>query len=203
MRWWRKFLMYLVGGVALVFTLGACAWIYATSNVETPPYTVIESDGKIERRAYPDMIAAEITTIGTRYDAVRAGFRPLAGYIFAKEREGGKIAMTAPVTQRAGEGQDWTVQFIMPAQYSLDDLPEPVQGDVRLTPIAAQERVAIQFAGVATDALIAKQEALLTEWLAARGLTAVGKPTYAYYNDPFTPGFLRRNEVIFDLAQDG
>jgi hypothetical protein len=28
----------------------------------------------------------------------------------------------------------------------------------------------------------------------------VGAPTYAYYNDPFTPGPLRRNEVIFDVT---
>jgi hypothetical protein len=31
--------------------------------------------------------------------------------------------------------------------------------------------------------------------MAARALSPLGPPTYAYYNDPFTPGFLRRNEI--------
>lgn len=35
--------------------------------------------------------------------------------------------------------------------------------------------------------------------LALLGVTAM--PVYAYYNDPFTPGFLRRNEVLIDLAE--
>jgi hypothetical protein len=193
-------MLYLFGGLFLAFGLGACTWLFVAQNVETPSYRVVEADGAIELRAYPEMIAAEITTTGSRRDAVRAGFRPLAGYIFAKEREGDKIAMTAPVTQRAGEGQDWTVQFIMPSQYTMEDLPAPVRKDVRLTPIAPRQRVAIKFSGVADDELIAKQESLLRAWMEARGLTPDGAPIYAYYNDPFTPGFLRRNEVIFDLA---
>jgi hypothetical protein len=27
----------------------------------------------------------------------------------------------------------------------------------------------------------------------------VGEPTFAYYNDPFTPGFLRRNEILYEV----
>ena len=38
------------------------------------------------------------------------------------------------------------------------------------------------------------------DWLAGKGLTPVGAPTFAYYNDPFTPGFLRRNEILYDLG---
>ena len=36
-------------------------------------------------------------------------------------------------------------------------------------------------------------------WGAAQGLSAEGPPTYAYYNDPWTPGFLRRNEVMIGV----
>ncbi|MEM9737071.1 MAG: heme-binding protein, partial [Pseudomonadota bacterium] len=91
--------------------------------------------------------------------------------------------------------------FIMPASYAMGDLPAPGQGDVALSEIPAQRRAAIRFSGVADDALLAKQEAALRTWLELEGLTPVGAPIYAYYNDPFTPGFLRRNEVLFDLAE--
>lgn len=192
------FLGLTVGGVAV---LAGCAWIYASSTVEQPTYQVELSEGAIETRRYPALVVAEVVRSGARYEAVSRGFRPLAGYIFARERQGEAIAMTAPVTQRReGTGSDWRVQFIMPSEYQLSDLPEPAQGDVALSEMPPQRRAAIRFSGVATDELIAEQEALLRDWMAAQGLTPEGAPIYAYYNDPFTPGFLRRNEVLFDLT---
>ncbi|MEM7058248.1 MAG: heme-binding protein [Pseudomonadota bacterium] len=196
----RKVLIYLGGAVLVLCLLVVGAWVYVTSNVPEPEFRVLASDGPIEHRAYDAMVVAEVTRSGSRYDAVRAGFGPLARYIFARERDGEKIAMTAPVTQRAAGDRDWVVQFIMPADYALGDLPTPTQGDVRLSPVTAAERAAIRFSGVATDELIADQEAKLRAWIDAQGLTANGAPVYAYYNDPITPGFLRRNEVIIDLA---
>jgi hypothetical protein len=37
--------------------------------------------------------------------------------------------------------------------------------------------------------------------MSRRSLTPAGPPEYAYYNDPFTPGFLRRNEVMLPVAE--
>lgn len=198
----RKILLYVIGTVTVLALLLVGTWVYMTSNVPEPEFVVLAEDGSIQHRAYGDMVVAEVTRSGSRYDAVRAGFGPLARYIFARDREGEKIAMTAPVTQRATAGQDWAVQFIMPEGATLQDLPEPTQGDVRLSSVPAAERAAIRFSGVATDALIAEQEAKLRAWMDAQGLTAHGTPVYAYYNDPITPGFLRRNEVIIDLVPD-
>ena len=94
-------LVYLaLGLVALIIGLVAF-WYVQTRNVEVARYDVIERDGDIEIRAYPALVVAEVTRTGNRDEAVRSGFGSLAGYIFAKERPGEKIAMTAPVTQRA------------------------------------------------------------------------------------------------------
>jgi hypothetical protein len=110
------------------------------------------------------------------------------------------IAMTVPVTQsREGSG-DWVVRFTMPARYSLEQLPAPAGADVRLSEIPPRRVAAIRFSGSATDELIAGKESELRAWLAAKGLTPAAMPIYAFYNDPFTPGFLRRNEVIIDLT---
>ena len=190
--------------------LGLGAWIYAVSNVERWKYVVLEKDGAIEVRDYPALVVAEVTRRGNRNSAVRAGFGPLAGYIFAKNRGGESISMTAPVTQALvppvsqdtsgqanGADETWIVRFIMPAKYTLDTLPKAAGDDVRLLTVAAGRFAAIQFSGVATDALIATNEATLRAWLADRKMTINGEPTYAYYNDPFTPGPLRRNEVLF------
>ncbi|MFK7945805.1 MAG: heme-binding protein [Paracoccaceae bacterium] len=196
----RRMIIWLFGAIVLTFGLAACGWIYMTSNVAVPGYTIAEGDGDIEIRDYPELVVAEITTRGSRQEAVRAGFPPLAGYIFAKEREGEKIAMTAPVTQRA-EGDEWTVQFIMPDGYTLDTLPRPTGSRVTLSTEAPIRRAAIRFSGWWDDESFAAREAKLRSWLAARGLSPDGAPIYAYYNDPFTPGFLRRKEVIFHFGR--
>ena len=146
--------------------LGLGAWIYAVSNVERWTYNVLEKDGAIEVRDYPALVVAEVTRRGDRNSAVRAGFGPLAGYIFAKNRDGESISMTAPVTQALappvskdtsgqanGADETWIVRFIMPAKYTLDTLPKAAGDDVRLLSVTAGRFAAIQFSGVATDAL--------------------------------------------------
>ncbi|MGL5114246.1 MAG: SOUL family heme-binding protein [Beijerinckiaceae bacterium] len=205
-------------GLAIVGGLAAVAggvWIYLVSNVEQPKYTVLTQDGLIEIRDYPALVVAEVRRAGDRNSAVRAGFSPLAGYIFAKNRSGESVSMTAPVMQArepiamtapvtqtpaTAGSEDWLVRFVMPAKYTLETLPKAAGDDVRLLQVPAARRAAIRFSGVATDASIATNETLLRQWLAARSLTISGPVTYAYYNDPFTPGPLRRNEVMFDVT---
>ncbi len=187
-------------GITTVLTIAAgVAWWVVIRGVETPDYQVVIQDGRLELRDYPALRIAEITRSGDRETALRSGFRPLAGYIFAREREGERIAMTAPVTQTSDEGAQWRVAFIMPKQYSLDDLPTPTDADLTLREMPAQLMAAIRFSGRADQAAIDAQEALLADWLNAQQLTPIAAPIYAYYDDPMTPGFLRRNEILIPV----
>ena len=173
-------------------------WYVQTRNVEVARYEVIEADGPIEIRSYPALTVAEVTRTGTRDQAVRAGFGPLARYIFASDRGGDKIAMTAPVTQ-SEDGNSWTIRFIMPSGHTLDSLPKPSGADVKLVELPPTRYVAIRFSGWWSDALFSEKNAELLSWMKAHGMTPAGEPTFAYYNDPFTPGFLRRNEILYEL----
>ena len=195
-----RFILISAAVITVASIAVVAAWIAVAWTVETPPYDVAVRDGRLELRAYPSMRVAEIARQGSRQAAVRAGFRPLAGYIFAREREGDSIAMTAPVTQVPQGGDAWTVQFILPQAYALDSLPRPASSDIRLHEWPARRMAAIRFGGVATDATIADAESALRAWMAAQGLEAADAPVYAYYNDPLTPGFLRRNEVLIPVA---
>ena len=192
-------LLYMVLGLAAALIGLVLFWYVQVQNVETARYTVIESDGDTEIRQYPALVVAEITQTGSRDQAVRSGFGPLARYIFAKEREGEKIAMTAPVTQKA-VASAWTIQFVMPSGYDLERLPKPTDPHVQLRQLPPTRRAAIRFSGWWTDDLFRLKDAALIGWMAKKGLTPVGTPTFAYYNDPFTPGFLRRNEILYDLV---
>ena len=214
-------MLWVLGGVAAT-ALGAWGYfIYRVKTVERPAYAVALADGDVELRDYPALRVAEVTRHGSRQDAVSAGFGPLARYIFAKARGGEPIAMTAPVTQSPGSApasdepiamtapvtqrqEDdgrWTVRFIMPSGYTLESLPAPA-GDVRLREEPARRLAAIQFSGVATDARVAEHETRLRTWLEARDHRVLGPPTYAYYDDPWMPPPLRRNEVLLPVARD-
>lgn len=212
-----KLVLVSVIVLGMIVVAGVGAFVWHVNNVEHPDYTSVETDGNIEIRDYPSLVVAEVTREGDRSNAVRRGFRPLAGYIFAKERDGDRIAMTAPVTQRrrdpmtmtapvtqtpAASSGSWAIRFIMPANYPLKSLPKPVGTEVRLAKLPEQRRAVIRFSGVTTNDLIDAKESVLRKWLMERGLRPKGPPTYAYYNHPLTPGFLRRNEVMFDVAND-
>lgn len=210
----RKRVLVLGTLVGLAISAVIGGWAYAVSNVEQPKYVTVEQDGLIEIRDYPSLIVAEVTRRGDRGAAVRQGFSPLAQYIFAKDRGGESVSMTAPVMQERqaiemtapvtlpqvnAVDSNWTVRFIMPAKYTLATLPKPGSNDVHIAEVPAMRRAAIRFSGIATDGSIAANQQILSAWLKSRNLTPLGEPTFAYYNDPFTPGALRRNEVMFDI----
>ncbi|MBK8639848.1 MAG: heme-binding protein [Chromatiaceae bacterium] len=253
-----KIALMVLGGLVLLGLVAMAVFVFYVQNVETPAYRVVTQEGDFEVRDYPPLVVAEVRRQGPRQEALRAGFGPLARYIFAEERGGERISMTAPVTQQRPErismtapvtaqaippaarpagapeataqtsdpavtsgatppaaapattaealpdvaqGDDWAVRFIMPARYGLEQLPAPAGSDIRLSEVPPRRVAAIRFSGRASDELIASKEEALRAWLAARDLTAAAPAIYAFYNDPFTPGFLRRNEVLIDLAE--
>ena len=193
-----KVLFAAVAGVAVVAVVGGARVWAASQDVEEPNFTLEAAQGKFELRQYPAMVAAQVARQGKRGAAVRQAFGPLAGYIFAKDRAGEKIAMTAPVTKEQ-RAQGWIVSFIMPQGRTLADLPVP-SGDVTLVDIPPRRMAAIKFSGRWTDARFDEHARALTDWVQAQGLTMVGEVEFAYYNDPFTPAFLRRNEVMVEVA---
>jgi len=211
-----KKVFWIIGGGVLAIILAAIgAWVYVTQNVETPDYKAIVTDGNFQIRDYPALIVAEVRRTGNRSAAVSDAFKPLADYIFARQRSGDSISMTAPVTQEPSEkiamtapvtqtqkAGEWVVRFIMPAKYTMDQLPAPASDDITLKKIPSQRRAAVRFSGSWDDKLFQQKTEELQKWLARRGIQPVGPPTYAYYNDPFTPSFLRRNEVLLDLPSD-
>ena len=212
-----KILLIGFASLTLLAIAAMAIFVFVIQNVETPKYQVALGDGPFEIRQYPSMVVAEVARQGDRKSALSAGFSPLASYIFAKERDGDRIAMTAPVTQQPREriamtapvtqtqaaSDTWSVRFIMPSAYALEALPRPANPDVRLQELPPQRIAAVRFSGRTTDAAVAEQERAQRAWMDERGLEPAAAPVYAYYNDPFTPGFLRRNEVLIQVRGDG
>jgi hypothetical protein len=182
--------------------------------VPEPTYAVTLREGDFEIRDYPPEIVAQVTVSGDQDAAANAGFRLLAGYIFGantrrqsiamtapvvQSRDGGeKIPMTAPVTQTVRDGA-WTVRFIMPPQYTLDTLPTPKDSRVTLAAQPAARVAVVRFSGLAYEHDVQARTDELYAFIAAHHWRAIGPPTLARYNPPWTPWFMRRNEVMVPL----
>lgn len=199
-------------GLVVLALVAAAAWGPLVSNVEQPDYAVVESHGPIEIRDYAPMIVAEVDVSGERKAAVNDGFRLVADYIFGNNSVAGKVAMTAPVIQQAGEsiamtapvsqtgGQGaWQVRFVMPSGYTLETLPRPNNPAVRLRAEPGKRFAVIRFSGRATTPVLDTRTRELQAFMQTQSLQAAAQPTYAFYNPPWTLPFLRRNEVMIEL----
>ena len=117
----------------------------------------------------------------------------------AQAPTGQKIAMTAPVTQTQSANQ-WTVRFTMPSAYSLDTLPEPNDPTVKLRQIPPSRFAVLRFSGLAGADAVAAKTADLEKRLSVHRLRAIGPTSLAQYNPPWTPWFMRRNEVMVPVS---
>ncbi len=199
--------------VPALVLLGAAVWSQVVSSTEQAKYEVVSAKGNTEIRDYPPMIVAEAEVFGDRDAAIRAGFRILADYIFGNnvskkkvamtapvaQQPSEKIAMTAPVTQEGNAGK-WKVRFVMPSSYTMATLPRPNNESVQLLEIPAKRFAVIKFSGLASEASLAKQLDQLQSFITSQKLKPLSPPSYAFFNPPWTLPFLRRNEVMIEVA---
>ena len=185
----------------------------AAMAIEEPRFKVLEQDGSFELREYSPYIVAETRVEAGFEDAGSIAFQRLFRYISGDNIAQQKIAMTAPVTQSRGEkismtapvsqvadGNAYMVAFTLPSTYTLATAPQPLDPTVRIRAVPAQLIACWRYSGRWTASNYRDHEALLRERIKARGLITRGAPVLARYNPPFTPWFMRRNEVLIPVA---
>ena len=177
----------------------AVFWLVNTSRAatETPDYKVIRTDEKFEIRDYP---ALTIATTQMNDDGMNGGFGQLFRFITGKNEGSEKIEMTSPVLIDTAKDKK-TMSFIMPRKAVEKGVPKPAWDSVSLGKVEASRFAVLRFAGGRTveneKAAIEK----LTTWLEGQKIAGKGDPIFAYYDPPWTPVFLRRNEVMIRIRQ--
>jgi hypothetical protein len=182
--------------------------------IEEPDYQVIRQlDSNVELRQYAPYVVAEVVLDARADDAGNQAFPILAGYIFGKNKGERKFAMTAPVTQtavpvkmemtapvtQAAVPGGMRVQFVLPKGVTLESAPEPLDARVQLRLVPASAWAAIRYSGTWSQSNYDEHLALLKAELDKAGVATQGEPVLARYNAPFTPWFLRRNEIWLAL----
>ncbi|XOZ33204.1 SOUL family heme-binding protein [Halomonadaceae bacterium KBTZ08] len=182
---------------------------------EQPSYETVEHEPPFELRDYDSVIVAETRVDATLEEAGGEAFDRLFGYISGENQVDQDIAMTAPVTQTAASeeiamtapvGQreadgGWVVSFVMPASYTLETLPKPTNPEVALRAVPERRVAVIEYSGTWSRDRYEEHLAKLTDWMEKEALEANGQPIWARYNPPFTPWFLRHNEIMIPVER--
>ncbi len=185
-----------------------------TMAIEEPDFTIVRTIEDIEIRDYAPFTVAEVEVPGTADEAGGKAFPILAGYIFGKNRGERKFAMTAPVVQteapvrmamtapvtQAAVPGGHLVQFVLPKGVTAESAPEPTDPRVHVHAVPARRFGVIRYSGLWSEANYAEHLRRLESVLASAGLPAIGKPVFSRYDAPFTPWFMRRNEIWIPLA---
>ena len=192
----------VVAGTAIVIIL-ALALLLTLPSAETIPYVVSGKAGEIEFRQYPPLVLA---TVDNSSDD--SGFGLLFAYISGSNKAHNSIAMTAPVITSEKIAMTAPVfsnassmSFVMPAGKLRDEIPDPTDSRVRIEVLPGREIAVIRFSGYASQDDVTAAEARLHDGLKNAGIHTVGPPFLMRYNPPWTPGFLRRNEVGIEIQR--
>ena len=212
MRPWKLVL------AAFPYVLFASSVFFAGNDVmaiEEARFTVLEKDKEFELRQYEPQIVAETLVEGNFEEVGNQGFRRLFDYISGNNQKTQSIPMTAPVTQEAGgvkitmtapvgqerAGEKWRITFLMPLQYTLEELSIFLDLNIGLKIIPGRLMATIRYSGTWSKKNFRENETQLLAWIAQHGLKPVGEPVWARYDSPFTPWFMRRNEVLISVER--
>ena len=210
----QKILISLAA-ITLVIFAGYCGYVLWANSAQKVPYAVAQKwDNKMELRTYPPLVMAEVRMDKDFKTSGNEAFRLLFDYISGENtgtseiamtapvvqtQENLKIEMTSPVLQSKPTNGAWVVAFILPSEYTLETAPQPANPIVELRQTEPHETAAIRFSGSWSKKHFDKKAAQLAETLETKGIKFKPTPIIARYNPPFTPPFLRRNEVMYEL----
>jgi hypothetical protein len=172
--------------------------ISCASGIEEPKYEPISKDGVFEVRQYPELPLVSSTMDGM--DRRNESFRRLFKYISGENENAKKIAMTSPVLMESGPENESTdkpgkMSFLIPAEVAKEGSPEPKSEQVETRVIPAQRVAVMSFVGWRDENSRKQAAEKLGEWVKAQKLKPVGEPFFAFYDPPWIPEALRRNEV--------
>ena len=196
-----------------------CCVTLNTMALEKPDYEILYEDGNIEYRLYePYLVAQTEVSMDENYNsASNEGFRRLFKYItgsntsevdiamtapvqMSMDDSGQKIDMTAPVQQM--ENEDFLqVAFMLPSKFDMKSAPIPTDDRVTIKQIPARIMAVIRYSGRWTEKNRSKYEFRLRENLQLHSITAISQAETAAYNPPFTPPFMRRNEIMLEVER--
>jgi hypothetical protein len=174
--------------------------------VQSVKYDIERKLNNVEIRRYPRIIIAKVSN--NEQDTFGLLFNFIAGNNKQKE----KVKMTTPVvSQDASQAIKMTspvlsdfsnagyMAFVMPSEFSLETIPLPIDNRVKIEELPSRVLAVLRFSGSWSEAHFTEKTKELLEELANAKIKTKGSVFTMLYNPPFTPSFLRRNEIAIEV----
>ena len=187
----RMWLWIVITVVGLGLLMAGCQATRA--GYESAPYQVVRSDGKFQLRDYPALTVVE--TPMADQSGGDGSFMRLFRFITGANDGKQKIAMTTPVFM-SGSATNSTMAFVMPAKMKAGEVPKPSDGALAVRELPPGRFAVLRYSGGRNAKREAESLARLQAWMTAEKLPVLSTPVYGYFDPPWTPAFLRRNEVM-------
>lgn len=172
--------------------------------VEKVQYTVLKKIGDIEIRQYPQLILAFVEEMDEN-----SSFNLLFNYISGNNYTKDKIKMTAPVISSTKIEMTAPViskknymAFVLPSSYNKNTVPDPLNPNVKIEIQPKKQLAVLRFSGNTSEARVEKMTEYLLDSLKKSNIKVKGIPFLMRYNSPFTPGFIRRNEIAVEIFNE-
>ncbi len=169
--------------------------------VEKIKYTVLKKLNDIEIRNYPKLVLALVKEKNDN-NAFSLLFNYISGFNKVQENikmtapviNSKKIEMTSPVISK-----DDYMAFIMPSSYNQNNIPLPLNPNVKIKIEPKKILAVLRFSGYVTDSKILKYKEKLLSELKLNKIKIKGDIILMRYNSPFSIPFLRRNEIAVEV----
>jgi effector-binding domain-containing protein len=177
--------------------------------VQTIKYEVVKKIDEVEIRHYPRIIIAKVNN--SEMDSFGLLFRYISGANVQKKKvkmtspvvsqeTSQEIKMTSPVlSEFSNEGY---MAFVMPSEFELESTPLPLDSRVKIEEVPSRTVAVLRFSGNWSEAHFEEKTKNLLEEIANAKVKTKGNVFTMLYNPPFTPSFLRRNEVAIEVYNE-
>ena len=171
----------------------------------------------VEIRFYEPRLAAEVTVTNSEFEEGRSeAFRLLFGYISGDNLPNAKVEMTTPVESaeapdriamtspvEAANTSDGRVymRVFLPRAYSMETAPKPLDSRVKILNVPERTVASIRFSGLPEEETLTAKTQELMRALDGTPWRPASQPVAYFYDPPWTIPFLRRNEIVVELAQ--
>jgi effector-binding domain-containing protein len=157
-------------------------------SYEKLTYQVLKKEKHIEVRRYDPFMMMKVKRTSNQ------GFGVLFQYISGYNTKRQKIQMTVPVLTDV-ESLEY-IAFTMP-KINTNDYPNPIDPNIEMIQMPAKSYLSISFKGSHHHAKKAFSD--LEKYAEIHQIEICGDPILLRYNGPFTPSFLKDNDVIVEI----
>ena len=167
--------------------------------VKEAKYLPIKKLDKVEIRLYSKLVIARVDGYGD------GGFNSLFNYISGNNTTKANLEMTSPVISQNIEmaapvlSENDSIAFVLPEQYTLENAPTPNDERIKILLIPERYVAALGFSGRWTTSNFTRKSKQLFEELRTSKIKTIGNVFSMRYSGPFTPWFLRKNEVATEI----